>query len=367
MDKNFKIAVVTGGTGGHIFPALAVAEELHTRHHDCIVLADTRFLNYKMQVPSYMNYKIVPSGSSAGNLFNKFVSIIKIFFGIIYSLKIYRGYKPNLVIGFGGYTSFPSLIAARILKIPIFIHEQNIVIGKANQFLMKFANVIALSFNNTIGVDLNDKRVQVVGNPVRKEVLKYRSIPYVIFTDKKPINILITGGSQGAAILSKVLPRAFALLDEKVLKRVKLYQQCRIEDLDRVREEYKKLKINAVIEKFFDNIPALIAEAHVVVSRAGASIISELITIGRPTIFIPIQRSIGNHQYLNAKMLVDNEAAWIINEPEFTANNFANLLQELINNSTMLINAANNAKALYDNASDRLVDCIINFCRYKHI
>ncbi len=365
MSTCFKIAIITGGTGGHIFPALALAEALHNKKQYCLILADERFLHYKQQFPGYLPYKIVPSGNFVGSILRKFITLIKILFGILYSINIYLNFRPNLVIGFGSYVSVPSVLAAKILGIPIIIHEQNAVIGKANKFLMKFAKIITLTFNHTIGVELQKHKVEVVGNPVRREILKYRDLPYR--TPDKVISILVTGGSQAAVVFSKVLPAAIVLLEKSIRERIKLFQQCRIEDSPKVRQKYSELGVDCIIEKFFNNMPELLSEAHIIISRAGASIISELIAIGRPAIFVPIHHSIGNHQYLNAKILKDNGAAWLINEPEFTAENCANLLSELIKNPDRLSSAASNARMLYNNSSDRLVDIIINFCRYGHI
>lgn len=367
MEKTFKIAMITGGTGGHIFPAIALADALHELNHDCLILADKRFLNYKTQVPKYLHYKIVPSGSFAGGIFHKITSLFKIAFGVIYSIKIYLTYKPNIAIGFGGYTTFPGILAAKILQIPIVIHEQNAVIGTANKFLMKWADVIALTFKNTIGVDKNDRRAKVVGNPVRKRIQSFRDVPYTVPTSSSNINIVVTGGSQGATVFSKILPEVFALLDSRLTSRIKIFQQCRVEDLVRVESRYNDLGISSVVEKFFDDMPMLLGLSHIVFSRAGASIISELMAIGRPSILIPIKNSIGNHQYLNAKMLEDHKAAWIINEQDFNPGDCAKLLEKLLNDQDELIFAANNTRALYINANAKLADIIIKFCKYGYV
>ena len=367
MNKTLKVVMVTGGTGGHIFPGLALADVMNERHHNCLILADKRFLNYKTQVPEYLSYKIVPSGSFSGNIFTKIISLFKIAFGVIYSMKIYFTYKPDIVIGFGGYTTFPGVVAAKILQIPIIIHEQNAVIGTANRFLIKWADIIALTFNNTIGIDKNDNRIEIVGNPVRRDIQRLRDVPYTVPTSNSTINIVITGGSQGATIFSKVLPDALSLLNQKLQKRVKVFQQCRTDDLVVVKDRYNKLGIEAVVEKFFDNMPKLLAQSHIVFSRAGASIISELTAIGRPSVLVPIKNSIGNHQYLNAKMLESNKAAWLINEQEFNPDSCAKLLQELLQDQDKLIFAANNSRALYTNANVKLANIVVNFCRYGHI
>lgn len=367
-SKKFRVAIATGGTGGHIFPGLAIADQLHDRGHKTLILADKRFLNYKNQFPSYLNYKIIPSGSFAGGTLRKIVSTIKIFLGVIKALLIYYNYKPNIVIGFGGYTCFPSIIAAKIMHIPIFIHEQNAVVGKTNRLLMKLADVIAVTFKDTVGIKARDKRVEIVGNPVRKQILQCRKSAYKSPSLKTKVNILITGGSQGAAIFSKVIPKAIALLDINTRHDILITQQCRIEDMIKVKQQYSELGIKAVIAKFFDDMPKLLSESHIIVSRAGASIISEIMAIGRPAIFIPIEKSSGNHQYINAKTMEDSGAAWIIKEPEFSAETCAALLQDLLNNKTKkLASASINARALYSDAGDRLTNMILNFCQYGHV
>lgn len=366
IKSQYKVALITGGTGGHIFPAIALAEELHELKHDSLILADKRFRNYLSQMPKWLDYRIVSSGSLNGGLFRKIFSLVKIFFGIICSLKIFLEYKPNVVVGFGGYISLPPVIAARILRIPVILHEQNSVIGKANQFLKDMSEYITVTFKDTIGVDMTKSKVRIVGNPVRKQILKYAT-SYTPISIKGDINILITGGSQGASIFSKVLPKALSLLDADLIKRLKIYHQCRAEDLEQVKFKYEKNNINAVVSKFFDNIPELISKSQLVISRAGASIISELIAIGRPTIFIPIQRSIGNHQFLNAKVLADKEAAWIINEPELSPEFCTNLLGKLLKNPDLLTKAAHNSKSLYNTADDNLVDLVLDCCKNKTI
>lgn len=358
VANKLKIALVTGGTGGHIFPALAVAEELREQHHQSIMLVDKRFLKYKDQIPNWLSYIVTPSAKLSGNIFQRLISLLIILYGIIIALKIYLKQKPDIVVGFGGYISIPGIIAAKMLSIPIIIHEQNSVIGKANCILSRFANIITTIFPNTSGIKRHSHKASLVTNPVRKEILQYIS-PYEFNTNQKPINILITGGSQAAAIFSKILPKAISMLEPTLLNRLTVFHQARAEDVEHVKFKYQKNHINAQVEPFFSNIPQLLSQSQLIISRAGASIISEIIAIGRPAIFIPIQHSIGDHQYLNAKTLAENGAGWIIREPELSPESCHKLLADLLTHSEKLQQAAQKTKELYDNSGKKLTDIII--------
>lgn len=363
-DK-YKIALITGGTGGHIFPAVALAEQLHQLKHETLLLADKRFLKYLSQLPPWLSYKIIPSGSLIGGLCKKIFSLIKITIGIVFSLFYFSRFKPDLVVGFGGYISVPPVIAARILRIPVILHEQNSVLGNANKFLKGIAKAITATFENTIGLNYNKKNIILVKNPVRKSVLKFAT-PYKFTPDQKEIVILITGGSQGAAILSKVLPKAIALLDKSITSRLKIYHQTREEDVEMVKFKYQKNDINAIVAKFFDNIPELIAKSSLVISRAGASTIAELVTIGRPAIFIPIQKSIGNHQFLNAASLEEKSASWIITEQSLSPESCNTLLTKLLTNKDLLTDATKKLAEVNAATKTELVDVVVNFCQQSH-
>ena len=245
-------------------------------------------------------------------------------------LVAYADWFMHVIVGFGGYPSLPPLVASHWMRIPSILHEQNAVLGRANSWLMKRATFIAKSFENTAG--LNDKKIAscLTGNPVRAEFLSSREILAPTLAANKEINLLIVGGSLGARFLSDAVPSAVALLNKQLRERLVIKQQCRIEDIQHVTEVYKKAGIKFELKTFFHQMPEVLQEAHLVISRSGASTVAELAVVGRPAIFIPYPFAMDNHQQKNTIDMVKAGGAWCCEETKLKPEALANVISRVL-------------------------------------
>ena len=242
------IVLMAGGTGGHLFPAMALAQELRRRGHDIQLMTDHRVAAYGDKFPASQTH-IVPSATpSVRNPIKFLVAGCKILWGTGIALSKLSGIRPDVVVGFGGYPVFPPFLAARILGIPGILHEQNAVMGRANRALARFANRIALSFPKTLKVEAFAAKTVLTGNPIRDRAIAASATNYPALGSDGPIRVVVTGGSQGARIFSDVMPAAIAALPEAIRQRIRLSQQCRPEDLDRVTEAYRAAKVNVDLQ-----------------------------------------------------------------------------------------------------------------------
>lgn len=355
------IALAAGGTGGHVFPAEAVAEMLLARGHKIVLVTDKRFANFKTGVLSKVETLTIRTGTVAGGLSKKIMGIFLLFTGIIQALILLRKLRPDVVIGFGGYPSFPTLFAASYIGIPTIIHEQNSVLGRANRLLAGRVKKIATSFPETIMLEKKDKnKVSVTGNPVRASIRALRELPYSPISQDGKINILVTGGSQGASVFSEVVPAAIALLPENLRGRIRVDQQCREADLEKVRTAYRGIGVNADVASFFIDIPTRLAGAHLVIARSGASTVFELAVAGRPAILVPLPTSMDNHQYYNANAFEEIGGGWLISQDGFTPQSLAARLEAFITAPDTLAKAAENAKKLNSgNAAENCAELVL--------
>lgn len=338
------VFLVAGGTGGHVFPALALAEELTQRGIQVECMTDKRAEKYFLQTS--ITPHIIDSSAWASTWQGKLKAGYKIASGMVHSLELLREYGPSCVVGFGGYPSFPTMKAAQILKIPTILHEQNAVFGRANRQLTKNAKKIALSLENTTMLPLAAKNKTVVtGNPVRSIFLEGGE-PFRAPKKNEAIHLLVFGGSQGSSIFSQVIPAAIEMLDPELRNRLVLVQQARLDDIDALMLAYNKISINARIQPFYNDMPKLYRNAHLVISRAGATTIAELTTLGRPAIIVPLAASLDGDQAQNARQLVASKAAWMLEEKDFTAVNLAARLTDILQNPAQLEEAASAAQAL---------------------
>jgi UDP-N-acetylglucosamine--N-acetylmuramyl-(pentapeptide) pyrophosphoryl-undecaprenol N-acetylglucosamine transferase len=337
-DKEKIVVLCAGGSGGHIFPAIAVADELLQNGYNVILFTDCRgeaYKNEKIKV-----YTIMGEAVSGRNLFRKCIAAAKLAFGTLQSLFYLSKIKPDAVVGFGGFASVPGCLAAEVFtKIPVILHEQNAVLGLANRVLAKKASLLITSFTKTSMVPPKTK-VKYVGMPVRKEVAEMAAAAYPKLTTRNKINLLIIGGSQGAAVLSRIVPAAIKMLPESIKKRLNVCQQCRPEDLDNVRLSYLGSGIRTELASFFSDIPQKMVKAHLIISRAGSSSVAEIFTIGRPAILIPYRFAADNHQYENALSLNEKGGGWILKEDTLTAPTLCARLISLFENPDVLSNAA---------------------------
>ncbi len=353
------IVLSTGGTGGHLFPAQSLAANLVDQGYDCHLATDKAGAQFKSIIPIH----IVAAGplSRSKDLYK---NVFKLFWGTFQSIKLLRKLKPIAVVGFGSYASTPVLAAAKILKIPSVIHEQNAVFGKANRLFAPAVTAIATGFEKTLGIHAKYKSKSVVtGNPVRPEIKEMQAAPYPSLDQNTPLKILIFGGSKGASILSNILPKAIALLSEEEQKRLMITQQARSEDIDTLRESYKSLGIQANVYDFIDGIAEQIVSAHLVIARSGASTIAELTTIGRPAIFVPYPYATEDHQLHQAKMIEEAGGAWLIPEKSFTAKLLAHKLQSFLQLPNTLIEAADlMAQQGHPDATQNLAALVLEKC-----
>ena len=308
------VVIAAGGTGGHLFPAAAFAEEMFRRGWRVMLMTDARGRRYAEGFPAE-RIEDVPAASLTANPIKAIPALFKIARGVAAANKCFKQSPPALVAGFGGYPSFPALTAARGQKIPILIHEQNSVLGRVNRAMAKSAAAIACGFPRLDRLAPEAQaRKHVVGNPVRLPILALRERPYPEAPAGGRLNLLIIGGSQGARLFGEVIPHAIALLPQDLRARLDVVQQVREEQLPAVQRVYEAAGVAAEAAPFFNNMGERLAAAHLVIARAGASSVSELQVAGRPAILVPFAAAADDHQTANAEGLTSVGAADLIAE-----------------------------------------------------
>lgn len=358
-----KIVLTTGGTGGHVFPAEALANELIAAGIEVIFITDRRGTNFSGNFSGSKIFRIFAGAFAGGSLFSKIKGLFLIALGFWQSILILRRIKPKAVVGFGGYAAFPACYAAGFLKIPLVIHEQNAVLGGANRVLAKHSSLIATNFPHVLRIPKNIPTAYT-GVPVRPTLLALNKESYPPV--KEPFNILIFGGSQGAKILSRVVPNALKLLPQEFKRKLTVTQQCRGADLPEAQSIYEGSGLNVELAPFFSDMDQRYKKAHLVICRAGASTITELTIVGRPAILIPILRSPDAHQLENAKFVAENGGGFLCEEPNFTPEWLSTKIQELFNDSKLLITAAANVKKLgMPNATELFAQAVLETAREK--
>lgn len=336
MKKN-EIVLCGGGTGGHLFPALATARVLRDKYHVPVAILSDKV------------------GKEAGVTWCRFYLPRKnkraqkpLFWGVLFlqSLRFFGKFlfnRPRMVVGFGGYASFPVLFAAQLLGIPMILHEQNAMLGRVNRFFVKRAKRLCLSFKKTHGLEIFLKKlgknhgahpIVITGNPIRFEGV----FPHPRSFEEK-LCIAVVGGSQGAHIFSKLVPHALSLLPETLRNNLFVIQQCRAEDLVRTKKYYEDLGISADLKTFFENMPEIYGNAHVVIARAGSSTVCEIARTGRAAIFVPYPHAADDHQFYNAQALGDS--ALVFRQQKITPEILARTLEELLTHEGLRENYAN--------------------------
>jgi UDP-N-acetylglucosamine--N-acetylmuramyl-(pentapeptide) pyrophosphoryl-undecaprenol N-acetylglucosamine transferase len=335
--RNAPIVLAAGGTGGHLFPAEALARELVARGAAVALVTDRRGQEFGSDIPTHR----IRSGRFDTGLAGKLRGIVDLLIGIAQAGGVLRRIAPAAVIGFGGYPSVPTMIAAARRGIPTMIHEQNAMLGRANRMLAPRVTRIALSFAETIRLRDHDRsRAVETGNPVRPAVAAVRDIPYVPPAPYDAIELLVTGGSQGARIFSDIVPAALALLPEALRTRLHVSQQVRPEDFDRVRRQHAASGVAAETAAFFGDVPQRLAKAHLVIGRAGASTVAELTVAGRPALLVPYPFAADDHQTANAAAFANAGAGWTMAQDGFTVKRLAEFLTEMLAAPARLANAA---------------------------
>ncbi|MEE9454722.1 MAG: UDP-N-acetylglucosamine--N-acetylmuramyl-(pentapeptide) pyrophosphoryl-undecaprenol N-acetylglucosamine transferase [Paracoccaceae bacterium] len=316
MTKAPLLIIAAGGTGGHMFPAQALAEEMLARGWRIKLSTDARGNRYSGNFPKEILREVVSSATpSRGGVLGKMVMPFRILNGIFSAWRSMRADPPDVIIGFGGYPAIPAMSAARMLGLPRMVHEQNGVLGRVNQLFARRVNVVACSVWPT-EVPANVPTVHI-GNPVRAAVLALANAPYQP-PGPWPMKLLVIGGSQGASILSRIVPEAIAMLPEGMLQYLTISHQAREEDLDLVVRSYEAIGVRADVKPFFADVPERIADAQLVISRAGASSVADISVIGRPSVLIPLAAAVRDEQTANAQGLAQSGGAFILQEDAFT-------------------------------------------------
>ncbi len=353
-----RFILMAGGSGGHLFPAMALAQELRRRGHDIQLMTDHRVGAYG-EFPASATH-IIPSATPSVRDPVKFVLAgIKLVWGTAVAFGKLLAIRPDAVVAFGGYPVFPPFLAASLLGIPGILHEQNAVMGRANRALARRAKLIALSFARTTYAEPFASKSLLVGNPLRDRVLVAAKTPYPAITATSPLNILVVGGSQGARVFSDLLPATIAELPPEIRSRLRIVQQCRPEDLDRVTEAYRQAKVNVELASFFSDLPERMANAHLVITRSGASTVAELCAIGRPAILVPLPGALDADQKNNALVLESAGGGWIEEQATVSPLSLGTRLLSLFSEPNTLIKAAAAAKSLgQPDAVKKLADAV---------
>jgi len=312
--------LAAGGTGGHLFPAFALAEELRRRGSDVDLVTDERGDRYGTGFPARTIYQI-PSATLAGRsplmVAKTAATLMR---GVKRAYALLGRVKPGAVIGFGGYPTFPPLIAAGLRRIPTVVHEQNAVLGRANRMLANRVSVIATSFPAVRNIEASlETKVRFTGNPVRDQVVALAGRAYEKPKPDGPFRLVVFGGSQGARYFSDTVPPALSGLVAADRSRLAVVQQAREEDVERVRQAYAGAGIEAEIAPFFKDLPERMASAHLVIARAGASSTAELTVLGRPSLLVPLPHALDNDQLYNATRLAESGGGWCIEQKNLDA------------------------------------------------
>lgn len=354
------IVLAAGGTGGHLFPAQALARALRERGHRPTLVTDARGGSYGEMFDG-IDVEIVAAATLTGRgLLGRVGALFEIARGVAQARRLLKRLRAAVVVGFGGYPALPTMLAAISLRLPTLIHEQNAVLGRVNRLLAPFVTAIAASFARTARIPVRQQRqVKVTGNPVRADVVQVGAQDYAPPGADGTIRLLIFGGSQGASVLSDVVPAAILGLADDLAERVSVTQQCRPDDCDRVAMLYRSAGIEAEVKAFFDDMPTRLAETHLVIARAGAGTVSELAVAGRPAILVPYAHATDDHQTANAENLVAVDGAVCLPQQSLEPLDLTRRLQDLIRQPEQLSALARNARrAGHADAAERLADMV---------
>lgn len=350
------VFVVGGGTGGHLFPAIALGEELLERSIGVNLITDTRCAQY---LPKNLPFKvhIISLGSMKRGLLSKVFMLFKMLFATIKMLIVFISSRPDVVIGFGGYTSFPALFAAKLLFVPIMLHEQNCFFGKVNKLFAKTAKKIALNFAETINLPENlDHKIIITGNLVRKEITQKKIKRD--FTNRE-FNLLVVGGSQSAKFFSSLVPEALQIVHNKTPDlKIDLVQQVSIESQNDLALIYQKICYKFELKDFFHDMPKRYMKSDLVICRSGASTIAELIYTKAPAIMIPYPFASENHQFYNAKVISEKGAGWHFEQLLMKPEDLADLILKLADNRHLLQDASDKLEGMRLPSASILADTV---------
>jgi UDP-N-acetylglucosamine--N-acetylmuramyl-(pentapeptide) pyrophosphoryl-undecaprenol N-acetylglucosamine transferase len=354
--------LAAGGTGGHLIPAFALATELAERGHHVALITDSRGAQIPGK-PEFLPTHVLPAGRFGKNPLGWIAGVRAVMEGRQMARRLFEHFQPSAVVGFGGYPALPALLAATSAGIPSLVHEQNAVLGRVNRLLAGRVDAIATAYPEVRRLAAKHQgKVHLVGNPVRAEVLALREEEFPPFTEDGLLKVLVTGGSQGARVLSEIVPDGLAMLQPALRQRLQVTQQCREEDLEAVRERYRSHDIPAELGTYFGDMAARLADAHLFIGRAGASTIAELTAVGRPAILIPLPIATDDHQAANTREMAQAGGARMIRQAAFTPKELAKQIQVMAQRPETLATAAHAAwNCGRPNAVSDLADLVESF------
>lgn len=355
-----KVALAAGGTGGHMFPAQALARELLARGVEVMLITDRRGGGFGPDLPQVETYRI-PAGAMAGaGIGKKLKSAVQLALGYLQARGHLKRAGAEVVVGFGGYPSVPSVLAGAHRGLRVVLHEQNSIIGRANRLLASRAAVIATSFDRVEGIAAGDRtKLCITGNPVRPAIAASGNRPYAVPGANDKLRLLVVGGSQGAKVFNDVVPAAIARLPEDLRRRLVVNQQVPGQAVDAVAALYDGCGVTHDLAPFFDDVPERLAAAHLVISRAGASTVAELAAAGRPAVMVPLPSATDDHQTGNAQALVEVGGGWLMPQSGLDAESLCDRLASLLSSPALLTRAASCARAAaHLNAASDLADLV---------
>lgn len=354
------IILAAGGTGGHLFPARALAEALIRRGHHPVLLTDAR--GQKLGGAGAIETRVLPVVGGKNTIIGQARMALSLFGSYLQAERWLHELKPSVVVAFGGYPCVPTALAGLRQGRRLVIHEQNSVLGKANRLLAPKAEIIATAFPSlkNLPTSIGADRMVQTGNPVRHDIAALRAVPFQAPTADEPFHILVVGGSQGASVFSEIVPAAIGLLPDFLRKKLVIVQQARPADIEDARLRYARIQQKVDLQPFFADMPQRLADAHLVISRAGASTVAELTAAGRPAILVPYPNATDDHQTHNADAVANIGGAWLMPQPAFTAEALAARLETLLTLPARLSEMAEQARAWGRvDAADRLADLVL--------
>lgn len=335
------VALAAGGTGGHMFPAQALARELLSRGSKVALITDRRGSGFDADLPEVRTERINAGALAGGSLVKKLSSVGRLAVGYLQARGSLRRLKADTVVGFGGYASVPTVLAAAHRGLRVVLHEQNAVLGRANRLLAPRAHAVASSFAEVKGLEDEDRRKLIfTGNPVRPAIAALGEAPYPRPEPDSTLRLLVIGGSQGAEVFNTVVPAAVEALPETLRRRLAISQQVRGPAIDKVRSVYEAAGVTANLAGFFEDMPERLRGAHMVIGRAGASTIAELAAAGRPAVLVPYPYAADDHQTANARAFAATGGGWIMPQAELTAGDLSELLARVLADPAALQDAA---------------------------
>jgi UDP-N-acetylglucosamine--N-acetylmuramyl-(pentapeptide) pyrophosphoryl-undecaprenol N-acetylglucosamine transferase len=341
-----RVILAAGGTGGHMFPAQALARELLGRGLTVALITDRRGGGFGPDLPQIETHRISAAGLAGRGMLGKLRGLLQLGLGVVQAWRLLKTLDGDVVVGFGGYPSVPTVVAGALLGLRIVLHEQNAVLGRANRLLASRADTIATSFERVDAVAEADRaKIHLTGNPVRPEIAALGRRPYAVPDESDMLRLLVIGGSQGATVFNEVVPAALCRLSEPLRRRIEVSQQVPGGAIEQVAATYRDCGIACEPKAFFDDMPARLGAAHLVIGRAGASTVAELAAAGRPGLLVPYPAATDDHQTANALCLAEAGGAWVMPQPSFTPEHLAERLESLFANPALLARASRSAQA----------------------